>query len=298
MTTSRTKHGAITLALAALTAVGCSAAGGQDPFSPGELAALDSEAVVANPVAAGSTMRVTASVLNLRSGGGTSYSVVGLVYLDDELLVVENSGQTGWIHVQAPSGKTGWAFGKYLKLVSTGSTGGSSGSGSASGATCDPARALDAVVLYEKALHDSIAYAEGTRNYSHDGYDVMFDFHLMSSCQSHPNQCIAYGSSCSTAAGRYQFLTTTWNGVKGALQLSSFEPENQERAGQYLINTVRHVTVPQTRAMTAAEFSNAMSKLSYEWASLPPGRYGQPTKTQSQMWAFYTGAVSSLVSGG
>ncbi len=35
--------------------------------------------------------------------------------------------------------------------------------------------------------------------------------------------------------------------------------------------------------MTASEFSNAMSRLSYEWASLPPGRYGQPVKTQSQM---------------
>jgi len=52
---------------------------------------------------------------------------------------------------------------------------------------------------------------------------------------------------------------------------------------------VRKVTVPQTRAMTATEFSNAMSKLSYEWASLPPGRYGQPTKTLSQMRSMYCG---------
>ena len=65
------------------------------------------------------------------------------------------------------------------------------------------------------------------------------------------------------------------------------EPENQERGAAYLISTTRRVNVPQDRAMTAAEFSNAMSKLSYEWASLPPGRYGQPSKSSSQMRTFY-----------
>ena len=284
--------GGMVLALFALALGGCSAAAGGDQGEYDELQAQDSEAVVSNPVNAGTILRVTASALNLRQGGGTSYKVVDVLYHDEQVEVVERSGQTGWIHVQSPSGTTGWASAKYLQIVSVGSGSPGSSGCTSSGATCDPARAADAVGFYHKALHDSIAWAEGTRGYSNDGYDVMFSYRLMSSCSSHPNQCIAYGSTCSTAAGRYQFLTSTWNGAKSALNLTSFEPESQERAGQYLVSNVRHVTVPQNRAMTAAEFSNAMSKLSYEWASLPPGRYGQPTKTSSQMWSFYSSMVN------
>ena len=291
------KHSGLVLALVALALGGCSAATGGESGDYDELQALDSEAVVSNPVDAGYILRVTASALNLRAGGGTSYKVVDVLYHDEEVEVVERSGETGWIHVESPSGTTGWASAKYLQVVSTGSassgSGGSGGSGgTTSTTTCDPSRAAGAVGYYQKALHDSIAWAEGTREYSNDGYDVMFSYHLMSSCSVHPNQCIDFGSTCSTAAGRYQFLTSTWKGAKNALNLTSFEPENQERAGQYLVSNVRHVTVPENRAMTAAEFSNAMSKLSYEWASLPPGRYGQPTKTSSQMWSFYTSMVN------
>ena len=127
---------------------------------------------------------------------------------------------------------------------------------------------------FQMGLHDSIAWAEGTRGFAKDGYNVMFSFKLFSSCHKHPNQCLKFGNSCSTAAGRYQFLTKTWNSVKAAKGLTSFEPENQERGASYLVTSVRKVTVPSNRAMTAAELSNAMSKLSWEWASLPPGRYG------------------------
>jgi muramidase (phage lysozyme) len=156
-----------------------------------------------------------------------------------------------------------------------------------SGETCAPSRAQGVISAPQKALHDAIAFAEGTRNYSKDGYNVMFSFKLASSCNKHPNQCLKFGSTCSTAAGRYQFLTTTWNSVAAARALTTFEPENQERGAAYLISTTRKVSVPQDRPMTATEFSNAMSKLSYEWASLPPGRYGQPNKTMSQMRTMY-----------
>ena len=94
-------------------------------------------------------------------------------------------------------------------------------------------------------------------------------------------------SSCSTAAGRYQYMIDTWKAVRSAADLDSFEPEDQESAPEYLIKTVRHVTVPQDRPMTASEFSNAMTKLSWEWAALPPGQYGQPNKSMSQMRTKY-----------
>lgn len=265
---------------AAMIALGCSAEG--TGYDDAELQALDEELSSGEVVAAGVELRVTASALNFRSGPGTSYSILKVLDYNTKVVTVTSSGGNGWVNVKEPGGKIGWVSGKYV--VRTGTS-----SGGTSTTTCAPSRGQGIVSSFQKALHDSIAWAEGTRNYSKDGYNVMFSFKTFSSCQYHPNQCIAYGSTCSTAAGRYQFLTSTWNGARSAKGLSSFEPENQERAASYLITNVRKVTVPQTRAMTATEFSNAMSKLSYEWASLPPGRYGQPTKTLSQMRSMYCG---------
>lgn len=231
-------------------------------------------------VNAGEVLRVTATSLNLRASGSTSATVLDVLGNGERVTCATTSGSTGWVNVRTSAGLTGWVYGLYVVRDAAPPP-------APSGSTCAPSRADGAVGRYQKALHDAIAYAEGTRGYSKDGYDVTFGFHTFSSCQVHPNRCIAFGSSCSTAAGRYQFLTTTWNSVKSARSLPSFEPENQERGAAYLISNTRRVTVPQDRPMTAAEFSNAMSKLSYEWASLPPGRYGQPNKTMTQMRTAY-----------
>ncbi len=156
-----------------------------------------------------------------------------------------------------------------------------------SGTTCSPERAEGAVHRYQKALHDSIAYAEGTEGRGKDGYNVGFAYRMFSSCARHPNMRTCSGSLCSTAAGRYQFLKRTWDSTARAIGSSSFEPDNQEKGAQYLITKVRRVTIPSTRALSATEFSNAMKKLSWEWASLPPGRYGQPNRTQAAMRTDY-----------
>lgn len=137
--------------------------------------------------------------------------------------------------------------------------------------SCAPARAVGIVPPLHKAMLDTIAYTEGTRGRGQDGYDVIFSYQYFSDCSRHPNRTVCSGAYCSTAAGRYQFLTGTWR----SLGLATFHPENQERGGMRLIAR-RGVTLPSTRPLTATEFANAMDRLSYEWASLPPGRYGQP----------------------
>ena len=262
------------LVAVSLVALGGCAPGGAESD---EDASNDSSAV-SSSVTEGTQLKVTASALNLRSGPSTNKTVLEVLAKNDVVTANADSGGNGWVSVDTSDGKSGYVSRQYVAVVD---------GDAPSGATCEPSRAEGAVGSFEKALHDSIAYAEGTRGYSKDGYNVLFSFKLIDSCEVHPNQCLKFGSSCSTAAGRYQFLTGTWSSVKSAKNLDSFEPENQEKGAQYLIGTVRHVTVPQSRAMTASEFSNAMSKLSYEWASLPPGRYGQPNKTQSQMRAMY-----------
>jgi muramidase (phage lysozyme) len=275
---------ALSLLLAATATLGCSAAPDEEVVGYEEESA-EHQSGVTGVVEEGTVLRVTASQLNLRQGPSTGTTILDVLAEGDLVTVAEDSGAGGWIRVTTGTGEDGWVSAKYVVIESTG------GGGGGSTETCHPDRAEGVINDFQKGLHDSIAWAEGTRGFAKDGYNVMFSFKLFSSCQKHPNQCIDSGSNCSTAAGRYQFLNKTWSSVKAAKGLTSFEPENQERGASYLVTTVRKVTVPSNRAMTAAEFSNAMSKLSWEWASLPPGRYGQPNKTQSQMRTMYCNLV-------
>jgi muramidase (phage lysozyme) len=131
---------------------------------------------------------------------------------------------------------------------------------------------------------DMIAYAEGTRGYSKDGYNVKFGFGLFGSCDRHPNDCVRMSNGdCSTAAGRYQFLIGTWSG----LGYPNFWPENQDRGGVRLITEKRRVALPGDRLLSATEFGNAMDRLSLEWASLPGSPYGQGGKSLDQVWSVY-----------
>ena len=145
-----------------------------------------------------------------------------------------------------------------------------------SGGSCAASLANGAVSAKHRALLDTIAFTEGTRNHGQNGYNVTFAYHYFSSCAHHPNLNICSGGYCSTAAGRYQFLHGTWAG----LGYGNFGPANQDRGGMKLISR-RGARVPTGRALTATEFVNTMNRISYEWASLPPGRYGQPSYSMS-----------------
>jgi muramidase (phage lysozyme) len=268
-----------TLMIMATLVAGCIVGDGKLQVS--DSSGNENELAVNEIVNEGEVLRVTASALNLRASGSTSATIIDSLPSGTLVTCAETSGVTGWVNVTTDSGDTGWVFGRYVVRDDA------EAGGAASGETCSPSRAAGVIGNYQKALHDAIAYAEGTRGYSNDGYDVLFSYQLASSCQRHPNRCLTFGSTCSTAAGRYQFLYRTWSSVAQARNLGTFEPENQERGAAYLISTTRRVSVPQDRPMTATEFSNAMSKLSYEWASLPPGRYGQPNKTMTQMRSTY-----------
>jgi muramidase (phage lysozyme) len=263
------------LPLVGCVAAGCSGGPGED-LGTEETSGNESELSVNEIVKKGTVLRVTASALNFRAYGSLNAKILTVLPHGTLVTCVATSGETGWVHVTA-QGLDGWVYGRYV--VRQGGGGG--------GQTCDPSRADGVVGKYSKALHDTIAWAEGTRGVSRDGYNVMFSYKLFWDCGAHPNQCLKFGSTCSTAAGRYQFLNGTWKSVKAARNLDSFEPENQERGALYLVTAVRKVNVPAGRPMSAAELSNAMDKLSWEWASLPPSRYGQGNKTLSQVRSTY-----------
>lgn len=274
---------AIVVSFAALPLTGCAANGdsaeeelvGADEPADGE-DAREAESVM-GPVAPGTQLRTNAA-LNLRSYASTSAKILRVIPDNALVTVVSGTPKNGWYNIKY-SGTSGWSYGVYLDKVT--SSGGSAVTGLAS---CAPARAVGVVTSKRKALLDTIAYAEGTRGYSQDGYNVLYSYKTVSDCNSHPNRVICSGAYCSSAAGRYQFLNTTWKG----LGLPNFRPENQTRGAMTLI-AWRKATIPSDRAMTATEFANVMSRISYEWASLPPGRYGQPVKTMSQLRTTYCG---------
>ena len=53
--------------------------------------------------------------------------------------------------------------------------------------SCTPSLASGAVTPKQRALLDTIAFTEGTRGRSQDGYNVTFAYHYFASCGHHPN---------------------------------------------------------------------------------------------------------------
>lgn len=85
----------------------------------------------------------------------------------------------------------------------------------------------------QRAMLDSIAWAEGGVSYRTMFGGGQFD---TSNGWKHPDKVIRSGGLASTAAGRYQFLTTTWNEAASTLGLKDFSPINQDKAAIFLMD--------------------------------------------------------------
>lgn len=128
-----------------------------------------------------------------------------------------------------------------------------------------------------KAILDLIGWAEGAN------YNTMYGGGTFTSYKDHPDKVISASGIASSAAGRYQFLTPTWDGARKALNLPDFSPTSQDKAAIYLIQG--------RSALADVDSGNIdafLDKCSYEWASLPPYRYpGQGTKTTADCKKYY-----------
>lgn len=62
--------------------------------------------------AANVTGRVTANILNVRSGASTSYSIVGKLNKGEEVEILESSN--GWYKIEYDNNKTGWSCDDYI----------------------------------------------------------------------------------------------------------------------------------------------------------------------------------------
>ena len=82
---------------------------------------------------------------------------------------------------------------------------------------------------YAKAFLDAIAWAEGGRS-----YNTMYGGGTFTGNQ-HPRTPVTAGGYTSSAAGRYQFLYSTWIEIKNRLGLPDFSAVNQDIAALDLI---------------------------------------------------------------
>jgi muramidase (phage lysozyme) len=138
-----------------------------------------------------------------------------------------------------------------------------------------------------QAFLDMIAFAEGTdKNVgdgSRTGYDIIFTFDRFTDFSDHPRRIRCSGSLCSDAAGRYQFLSTTWDFCQQSLNLPDFSPASQERAAVFLIKNRGSLDDVEEGDIDKACFDPSTGNgVSFEWASLPPGQFGQPVITLSE----------------
>ena len=138
-----------------------------------------------------------------------------------------------------------------------------------------------------RAFMDTLAYAEGTR----ERYNYIFTFVTFNAYGDHPRKKICSGGLCSTAAGRYQFLSKTWDGLAPGLGLPDFTPPSQEKAGLELIRRAGAYNVV-LKSSKYENFTAALGKLNGIWASLPGSPYGQPTHSTAALWKVYKAALA------
>ncbi len=130
-----------------------------------------------------------------------------------------------------------------------------------------------------RAFLRMLRHGEGTAG--DDGYRTQFGGGLFDSFADHPRQPITrkLGGTpiTSTAAGAYQFLARTWDGLVRQYGFADFSPMNQDLGAVALILGRKAL-----HDVIAGRFEDAVRKCNREWASLPGSPYGQPVVTMAR----------------
>lgn len=142
-----------------------------------------------------------------------------------------------------------------------------------------------------------IRYAEGTA--AGDGYRIQYTGVRFSSFGDHPRRVICAGIRgsrvCSSAAGAYQFLETTWDDVASTIGASDFSPEWQDRGAIELIRRANALD-----DIEAGRIEEAIAKVSPIWASFPRwrgdynGHYSQSVVPMEELLAEFNNRLNNL----
>ena len=134
-----------------------------------------------------------------------------------------------------------------------------------------------------KAFLDVIAYAEGTANMPNKGYNTLFGHGQFSSFADHPRRRIPFGSTSSSASGRYQIMDFTWDEEKAKLGLKDFSPVSQD-----LVALSRILMRGGLDELLKGDIRGAINATRKEWASFPGANYpGQSMKRLEDLLRVY-----------
>jgi muramidase (phage lysozyme) len=106
----------------------------------------------------------------------------------------------------------------------------------------------------------------------------------------HPQIKIKRSGYSSSAAGAYQIMGYTWNDasvikLRVKLGIRDFTPCSQDKL---CIALLKFKTREDALDLViSGRIEEAVEICSWEWASLPPGRYGQPVETMGQVLENY-----------
>lgn len=118
---------------------------------------------------------------------------------------------------------------------------------------------------------DFIADAEGVKN----GYNTLFGNQRFDNLSAHPNIRKEFTQTdgrknYTTAAGRYQFLKGTWDGLAKQYGFRGFSPQEQDLGAIALL--AENGALPY---VIKGDFQNAVKRSGTTWASLPSSTYAQ-----------------------
>ncbi|MBR7729499.1 glycoside hydrolase family 24 protein [Acinetobacter nosocomialis] len=122
-----------------------------------------------------------------------------------------------------------------------------------------------------RKMLDLIAATEGVKY----GYNTLFGNQKIDDLSWHPNIKKPFTQTdgqvkYTTAAGRYQFLKDTWDGVAKQYGLKDFSPQSQDLGALALL--AQNGALPY---VLKGDFNTAIKKSGSTWASLPTSPYAQ-----------------------
>lgn len=141
---------------------------------------------------------------------------------------------------------------------------------------------------------DVVAMAEGVKH----GYNTIFGNERFSNLNAHPNVRKQFKQTdgkvnYTTAAGRYQFLKPTWDGLTRQYGLKDFSPQSQDIAAIGLL--IQNGALPH---ILKGDYQTATQKSGRTWASLPSSPYAQPKRSQAEIDKFLGGSGGTTGSNG